>query len=252
MRSRSLIKMCVLSLLIFALTIGGAYATWVFYDGPPSPADATAGFTVNAFLWDTEEILPGGGEDGGEVDEAGQNHVALVNQIINGKYGNTNVGLNNSGYVMDEISSRLKGKNYIIYEIPSRDTLGSMAATQGSNLEKYFQAKESKNLAFLVQVVDVNGNKKISGSEGDYFYIFTMSADLLGKNGTAIEQGKWVYPVYRTRVEWVNGVWDDVGSYGAGSAQLAYYEESQRDSNIHKTKIHSIEPDSWVAGDMTK
>ena len=167
------------------------------------------------------------------------NHEALSDAMINDP---TN-GLNNSdSYLNEQIASRNKGSLII----PSRDTLGSMAISQGNSLESMFGDSYAYNeqISFLLQFIDTNGDDVI-----DYYYLFTTSLNL-GANGSPnFAIGEYIYPVYRTKIvydtkeaAWVS---EEIVE---GYAKSAYYEESQPNFLINRSKIPSFDPDSWVVG----
>ena len=80
-----------------------------------------------------------------EDSEEGLNHRALIEKIINGQ----SIGLNSSdSYLNKQIESRLDGSLLV----PSRDTLGSMAVTQGDELNDLFSL-ETEGVAFLIHMV---------------------------------------------------------------------------------------------------
>ena len=91
------------------------------------------------------------------------NHVSLAEAMIDDP---TN-GLNNpDSYLNEQITSRNKGT----WIVPSRDTLGSMAITQGNSLESMFGDSYATNeqIAFIIQSVHTNSDKV-----ADYYYLYT-------------------------------------------------------------------------------
>lgn len=169
------------------------------------------------------------------------NHESLIDAMLNDP---TN-GLNTSNsYLNRQIASRNKGSLFT----PSRDTLGSMAVTQGNTLEDMFGDSYATNekIAFLLHFFDTNNDDVM-----DYYYLYTTSV-ALGPNGSpsiAIEQP--IYQVYRTKIVYDNeeGEWV-AEEIKEGYANSAYYEESQPNWNINRTKIPSFEPDSWTEGKL--
>lgn len=169
------------------------------------------------------------------------NHESLVSAMLDDP---TN-GLNNpDSYLNKQITSRHEGS----WIIPSRDTLGSMAITQGNTLESMFGDSYATNekLAFLLQFFDTNNDDVI-----DYYYLFTTSV-VLGPNGSpSIAIGENIYQVYRTKIvystedaKWVS---EEILE---GYATSAYYEESQLNISINRTKIPSFNPDTWTKGKL--
>ncbi len=273
-----IVKVLACICAILSLFIGaGVYATWRYVGDNPldnEPTDVTV--AVNEFQWPPEEILPDEEED----SEIGENHWLLVKALV---YGldendktirddtNRNAGLINENSTLNTmIYNRMTGRAWTT--IPERDTLGSMAITQGGPLEEVFNAEEYYNLAFVIQFdytvkTDWRGNKTYTINS---FYIYTLSLDLLDKdpnnpaawdgspfdeNKTLVKSDYWVRykalgPVYRTLVERdENDDWAAVGTT-KGWAVADYYDENQHDYNIHMSSRASINPDSWQSGDL--
>ncbi|MBQ9728705.1 MAG: hypothetical protein IJV85_03820 [Clostridia bacterium] len=228
--------LCAICAVTTILSITGVYATWEYASEPPEMQTADVGMTMGE--WKPEVVLP-------DDTENENDHTLLVEALVNG----VNKGLNTSNsYLNQQISTRDSRWG--------RDTLGSMAITQGDDLEELFQAG-TKNLSFLIQWVDENND-----GTTDYYYIFTTDVDLGEKGaihwlwGTNTKEGKpttpigeYIYPIYRTRVEKnASNQWEAVASE-IGSAKSAWYEESR--SNMNATQIPSFDPDTWAAGDLT-
>lgn len=169
------------------------------------------------------------------------NHVSLIDAMLNDLENGMNTA---DSYLNDQISSRNDGGWFV----PSRDTLGSMAITQGNTLEDMFGDSYATNekLAFLLQFMHVNNDDVI-----DYYYLYTTSV-ILGSNGSPnIAIGQPIYQVYRTKIVYDNeeGKWISEEML-EGYATSAYYEESQPNWNINKSKIPSFEPDTWKEGKL--
>lgn len=213
----------LLCLLIMLLSVTGVYATWE-YGVPP---DSTTG-----------DIQVGIGLP--NYEEEGNSHTALLGQLVGSDYGlnNKDKGNTNGNYLLRQIEYRQEG-NWLLF--PSRDTLGSMAISQGETLDNIFGTKAA-NLEFLIYFRDRDNNVSVSE-----YYIFTWDKPLSDKNGNEVTAiNKTVYPIYRTRVSKNSaGVWEQHESV-TGYATTAYYEESRWDAD--KSKILSIEPDSFVEG----
>lgn len=203
--------------IVLILSVVGVSATWEYglYEAEP----VYTNFRLNVFPWAGSEILP-------EDDEVGQNHRILIDRIINGEKG-----LNTSdSYLNEQIEYR---KKRILFVKASRDTIGSMAITQGDELNKLFDL-ETSGLDFLIRFVD-----------DDEYEIYTTGV-YLGENGNpATPLDQRIFPIYKTRVLRMDGVWVPDWTK-VGSAESAYYEESQLDYAIHKSKIPSFDPESWV------
>ncbi len=222
------VALCCLTVL----SIGGAYATWQYAIGGPNAQDQLVPIRLGEFNWAGSGDLP-------TDDLAGENHILLIDQIIN----HPEHGLNTSGsYLNDQIKDRQNGGWGW-----KRDTLGSMAVTQSAELNDIFGLAAS-NLEFLIQFK----------SNTEYF-IFTTNV-YLGERGEinfwgsnskpgkpATPIGQNIYPIYRTRVVKTGGVWAAVETE-LGYAQSAWYEESR--SNANATQIPSFDPDTFQAGTL--
>jgi hypothetical protein len=224
-----------LALLLCAtllISVGGVYATWNYASVGPMPVMQEFSVRLGEFNWAGSGNLP-------TDDAIGENHLSLLDQIIN----HPEHGLNTSkSYLNEQIKDRQDGG---IGWSGGRDTLGSMAVTQSEELNEIF-GLTSFSLDFLIQFI----------SDTEY-YIFTTGEDLgergeinwLGNNKTpgnpTVPIGQPIYPIYRTRVEKQNGVWTAVETK-VGYATSAWYEESRRNANA--TQIPSFDPDTFQEG----
>ena len=201
--------------LVLLLSTTGAYAAWIYCETPLYPTSDNVQFGVDIFHWEGSEVLP-------DDEEEGLAHATLIDRLINGE----GIGLNSpDSYLNEQIRNRDRYWN--------RDTLGSMAITQGSALTTLFDLN-TENVTFLIQTVN-----------SSTYYIFTTSLDL-GENGSpTYAVGTTISPIYRTTVNLVNGTWVATVTE-EGSATSAYYEESQL-IFITRSKIPSFDPDSWKA-----
>jgi hypothetical protein len=215
--------------MVLLLSLGGVCATWNYAQGAPNPINET--LKINVFPWSGSEVLP-------EDDEIGENHRTLIDTIINGP----GIGLNTSNsYLNQQIKKRRDGSLLV----PKRDTLGSMAVTQGDELYELFGLTTS-NLDFLIHFI----------SDTEY-YLFTTGVDLGEKGSYSIfgstpgspttPIGQYIFPIYRTLVQKIDGRWAAIETL-EGSAKSAWYEESSRDSD--RTQIPSFDPDTWTSGDQ--
>lgn len=222
--------MCVC--LFTLLSIGGVFATWQYASGGLNPINAVIHIKLNEFNWAGSGDLP-------TDDVIGENHISLIDNIIN----HPSHGLNKSGsYLNDEIKDRKDGG---LGWSGGRDTLGSMAVTQSEELKEIF-GLDAINLDFLIQFK--------SNTE---YYIFTTGENLgergeiniFGNNkkpgNPTVPIGQSIYPIYRTRVINVDGVWTAVETK-KGYAASAWYEESRRNANA--TQIPSFDPDTFQEG----
>ena len=171
-------KLLVCALLASALSVGGVCATWLFYEAPPTPTHTTAQITLNEFAWAPEEVLP-------EFDDVGESHLALVNMIIT----DTLYGLNKSNSILNnELEKRLN---------QNKDFLESTAQVSGKHLKHLFTTDATRALEFVIHYIN-----------DSLYYIYTLEDDELEK---ADDTGV-VIPVFRTRCEKTNGVWEGVSS----------------------------------------
>ena len=212
-------------------SVGGVCATWKYCTTGPSPAKTEISITMGEFNWSGSEDLP-------TDDTIGEDHLSLIQQIVN----HTKHGLNTAGsYLNDEIKDRQKGG----LGWSGRDTLGSMAVDQSSELSEIF-GLDASNLEFLIQFK--------SSTE---YYIFTTNVylgergeiNILGNNKTpgkpTVPIGQSIYPIYRTKVVKTNGVWAPVETV-EGYATSDWYDESRRNANA--TQIPSFDPNTFKEG----
>ncbi|MBR2012907.1 MAG: hypothetical protein IJ995_01665 [Clostridia bacterium] len=228
----------ILSLVLcflLVLSIGGAYGFWHFAISNADPKSTDFSIRLNQFNWAGSGELP-------NDSLVGENHISLIDNIIN----HPQHGLNkSSSYLNDQIKDRQSGG---LGWSGGRDTLGSMAVTQSSELSDIFGLAAS-NLEFLIQFK--------SNTE---YYIFTTGVELgergeiniWGNNKTpgqpTVPIGENIYPIYRTRVLKTGGVWAAI-STEEGYAKSAWYEESRR--NATATQIPSFDPDTFQAEKLT-
>ena len=168
------------------------------------------------------------------------NHESLVEAMVDDP---TN-GLNNpDSYLNEQIEKRNKGT----WLVPSRDTLGSMAITQGNTLESMFGDSYATNekIAFIIKSMHTNNDKV-----ADYYYLFTTSIILGANKNPNYPKEELIYPIYRTKV-----VKDDEGKWTSeevieGYAPSSYYEESQPNLLIDTSKIPAFDVDNWKEGKL--
>ena len=222
----------VLICLITIASTGGVFATWQYSSMGPNPARLDISIKLGEFNWAGSGDLP-------TDDAIGEDHISLIQQIIN----HPEHGLNTSkSYLNEQIDARQDGG---IGWSGGRDTLGSMAVTQSEELNEIF-GLDAKNLDFLIQFV--------SNTE---YYIFTTgeylgergAINILGNNKTpgkpTVPIGGNIYPIYRTKIVKTGGVWAATETK-VGYAKSAWYEESRR--NATATQIPSFDPDTFTEG----
>ena len=224
----SLVLLCVVVLL----SVGGVYATWSYSTDAHIASKMEFPLRMGEFNWTGSGDLP-------TLDEIGEDHISLIQQIVN----HPQHGLNTSrSYLNEQIADRQDGG---LGWKDGRDTLGSMAVTQSSELSEIF-GLEANNLQFLIQFK--------SSTE---YYIFT-TGEYLGQRGEVnfwgnnktpgkptVPIGENIYPIYKTRVVKTNGTWAPVETV-KGYAASAWYEESR--SNATATQIPSFDPDTFKEG----
>ena len=69
-----------LTTLLSIFLVSGVYATWLYAGSPLDPAEQQIGLFLSEFDYSPEEILPGGEN---EAPEIGQDHLALIDLILN-------------------------------------------------------------------------------------------------------------------------------------------------------------------------
>lgn len=237
MAKRLLVKVVAAVCAITTIaTVSGVSANWLYAEKAVSNS---SNITVEFGEWKPEVSLP-------EDDEAGKNHLALIQALVG-----ADIGLNNSNsYLSQQIKRR---KNGIFIIEPKRDTLGNMGANQDDRLNELFD-KSSTNLNFLIHFVN-----------SSTYHIYTMGMLTVGeRDGLSENDSNYRTPLYAIGAEYVPEVWRTVVNYTTdpadgkkkwiaetsqeGYALSAYYEESR--SDIHKTKIPCINPDTWQAGHL--
>jgi hypothetical protein len=230
MRKSFIGKLIIAEIVCAALASSGVYATWTFADRLDA---ATTNVAPVMGEWEMDLVLPGG--------DILESHKLLVQDLLSDSIGLNNettksfLGIpTNGSYLSKEIYKRKKNWD--------RDTIGSMAITQGDDLAADFQLS-SRDLSFLIWFV----------SDTEY-HIFTTSVDMnalktaaAGYDASGYEAGRvTISPIYRTIVVYENSNWTETTS-SVGYAKSAYYEESQY-NNITRSKLASFDPATWVQG----
>lgn len=230
-----MIRRIFLVLISFAtmLSVGGVFATWQYAEESPEEVTLEVGIRVGEFNWAGSGDLPVDGD-------IGEDHIALINQILNHTEHGLNAG--NRSYLNEQIADRQDGG----LGWSGRDTLGSMAVTQSDELEEIFGLAASK-LTFLLYF-----------ESDSVYYLFTTNVylgergevNILGYNrkpgNPTVPIGEEIYPIYRTKLVKTDGTWAAVETQ-LGHATSAWYEESRRNSNA--TQIPSFDPDTFVEGE---
>ena len=163
-----------------------------------------------------------------------ENHEALIDAMIN----DTVNGLNNpDSYLSEQILVRYADSN----GKPSRDSLGSMAAKQGNELEIMFGDAYSttEEIAYMFHFIDPNKDGVI-----DSYYLYTTSIYLGDKKTTSVPLGESIYCIYRTEIifDEEEGKWKPL-KIEVGHAPSAYYEEDQ--PNMNSSRLPAFDHRNW-------
>lgn len=229
MKSKILLKI-ILSIVSLSIVVScsGVFASWIYAEENPVESNKELPFILNEFYWQGAEELP-------EDSSLGENHVVLIEKILNGTYtdanGNvTNIGLNNpNSYISKEIENRSNISWF------SSDTLGSMDYWERDDISKYFDTATT-NLTFLIYFPE---------GVSDTYYLFTTSV-VLGEDSPNIPIGQVIYPIYRTTlVKNAEGVWEATET-STGFATSSYYENPITGSWL--VKYPSFDPTTWNEG----
>ncbi|MBE6132959.1 MAG: hypothetical protein E7180_06200 [Erysipelotrichaceae bacterium] len=234
MKGNILSKVLISLGLVGIITISGVSATFNYGIDDIPEFETQLNVGLGDFKWLGYDELPN------EIE--GQNHAALLNNLINGTTANgVVVGLNNpnselNGYIDD----RLDGGLFV----PKRDYFGSMAVTGGAEMEAIF-GTESAELSFIIQVVDdlnyyVYTTSVYLGERGELNWLNQRTKD--GNPSIAI--GEYIYAIYRSKLNraTTSSSWNIVETL-VGKAKSAWYEENR--SNATLTQIPSFDIKTW-------
>ena len=229
--------------LLFAIT--SVSAAWVYATKLPDPIHTS--IEIQVFPWEGSEILPD--------TVVGENHKALIDNILNGTMTNSNgdtveIGINNpDSEISNQIEDRTSKNKY---------TFGSMDFYDSQEMNAIFGLQAAK-LTFMIYSPPSTPNVK---------YLYTTNCDLgsagyLWWGNAKYPIGERVYPIYRTRLEYQ----DDFDADGnptkewvavktiLGSAESAYYDNDAFGSAIAKnpafdpTTFAPINPEDCETGD---
>lgn len=183
------------------------------------------------------EVFPWVGADELPSDVLGEDHEALIHNILNGTYVNengsiTNIGLNNpDSYIAQEINNRANG-NFLFRS----DVLGSMDYWERSDISKFFDTGTT-GLSFVLHFPE----------DSEEYYLYTTSIDL-GESTPNVPVGEKIYPIYRTKLELnEQGEWVATETK-TGYADSAYYQNPITGSWL--LKYPSFDPDTWFEADL--
>ena len=195
----------LLFILILLSTTGGVFATWYYAEFPATNVSGYVDVSLLDFEWKPEEILP-------TESEIGQNHLALIELILNEK---------NKGYGLNYDSKKVLEEYLTQYGI-----IFSNQKVSGGNLK--FVSDETDQLYYCITKT----------SDTTYYtYTFTYD-DLLAYSGTTTP-----IPVYLTILEKTD-VWRATKSY-LGYAKTKSLREMGA-SNTSNTLSYSIDVSSWA------
>ena len=208
MKKKSIFALLACGACLLTLSVSSVYAAWSYATGSVPEQKVSFGLTMGA----------------PDYPEEGYSHSALVETLVGDEKG-----LNNpDSYLNEQLAVR---------QAAGKDTLGSMAILQGSQLDELFNA-DSANIEFIVQLIDENGD-----GEADYYYIFTTDQELGSQRNPKFPIGTYISPIYRTKVvKNAQGEWE-AGEAVAGKALSAYYSEWFFGT---ARQIPSFDPDSWI------
>ena len=202
----------ILICVILLVSTGGVYATWQYAEIAPKPAGQEIGVSISVFEYTPEEILPGGGENTGEV-ELGQNHFAIIELIVYTAPNGYN--LNNSGSLLHSL-------------IKSNGVVYSNQKTGGGNLKFILDAKNNTHYLYYL----------IAKESDTLYYIYTFNIDDLSTAGGTDSE----IPVYRTSVV-------KTDRWEATVSQIGYAKTVRLSdigfSNMSHTLDYSIDHTSW-------
>ncbi len=138
--------------LMLVLSTGGVYATWLYAEGSPQPAEQIMGLSLAVFEYPPEEILPGG-----EMEEAelGGDHYGLIDLILNEKQ---------KGYGLN-INDRVVLHQYL----KNQKVVYSNQKVSGGNLKFILDPKNNTHGLYYCL-------EKVSDTE---YYAYTFSTDAL-------------------------------------------------------------------------
>ena len=215
----------------------GVYANWQYAISPITPVDENIQLGIDGYItWEGEENLP--------TDVEGENHAALITDLIFGtEEGGYNNGLNNpdsalNGYIDDRTAgSWIGGWKY--------DHFGSVAIVGGDEMSKLFGA-DTKGLTFIIQKPSntkcyIYSTSVYLGTPGQLNWLNQRTKDGV----PTVPLGEYIYAVYRTELTRsnANADWTTVESL-VGKAKSDWYDESRSNENL--TQIPSFDITTWT------
>ncbi len=204
---RGFTKIMGLLLLVAIGTVASVSATWQYAEYPSNEQIREVNMQVVSFYWDSAETLP-------EDSVAGENHIALIQRIVD-----SDEGLNNPASHLNEVISQRVELD--------KNTASSVAPTKGGNLKNLFDTDEMRELHFNLEFYPQDG-------QITEYFLYTFERDIL-----ANRENVQISPVYKTQITLQNGVWKAVKSW-KGLARTIYYDTKQGGG-----KDMTINPVTW-------
>lgn len=93
MRGSPMRMLTLILALALLVSVGGVYATWIYAGAPVTPVDQNVGVSISEFDYTPEEVLPGGGNEQAPI---GQNHLVLIDLILNENDKGYGLNINNN------------------------------------------------------------------------------------------------------------------------------------------------------------
>ncbi len=199
--------------LISVISVGGVYATWMYAEEHPMPKETSVGVSIEVFDYPPEQMLPGGGENTGEV-QLGQNHFMVIDLIVN--KAKNGYHLNNSGSVLHDF-------------LDERGVVYSNQKTGGGNMKFVIDPKYNTHKVYFVLVKDTDS----------LYYAYTFDTDALATAGGSNLE----ISVYKTKIEKIDGVWDATVTH-IGQAQTVSLRDMGYDA-MSQTIGYTIRYDTW-------
>ncbi len=207
-------KLTLLLCLVLVLSVGGAYAVWVYHVSP-EPISNQLRLDLGIFDYSPEEILPGGGGGTGVVTP-GENHLGLLDLVLN---EDSNFGLN------------LGNKSVIYSNLQARKVLFCNQSASGKNLKHLLNHQSNTyGLYFCVE--------KVTDS---LFYLYSFSVTDLPDMGGQLG-GEII--VYRTTLERTDR-WRGTVSYMGYAEMKTLREMGVAVLNEKNTSDYSIDITTW-------
>ncbi len=145
--------------LLLVFSVSGVYAIWLYAESPLDPAEQPLGLALSVFDYSAEEVLPGGENEDPEI---GQNHLALIELILN----DSDYGLNN-------------GSKTVLHDYLEKEgAVYSNQKVSGGNLRHLLNPTDNTHMMYYCL-------EKVSDT---VYYAYTFSMDELSTaGGTSVE-----------------------------------------------------------------